>query len=182
MEFNLNPITWPSGEENMGGYKAFILFIPSSAVSQVPTLSKTPSTETDLVTATGSFTFKKQGDKPKYIECTDKTVKYTAPSQGEIEGQSFAPAGEFFRAGSKKEVASLARQIQNTPGYIVLENMDGDQVMVGQPGLPAHIKAEFDGGMARADRRGFKFSFTNDAVTPIIFLATPIDVQALIES
>jgi len=182
MKFNLNPLTWAAGQDNMGGYKAYVLFVPAASVSAVPTLPLVTdvSTDVDQVTAAGAFVFKTVGDKPKYIECTDKTVKFDAPNQGELEGQSFAPAGEFFRSGSKKEAAAFARQVNNVSGYLILEDMEGQQIIVGQPGLPCHIKPEYAGGMARADRRGFKFTFASDAICPLIYLGTPIDIATIL--
>ena len=108
-------------------------------------------------------------------------MKYGAANQGEIEGQSFAQSGEFFRAGSKKEFAALARMINNVPGYLILQDMDGNQIMVGQKGLPCHVKPDYEGGQKRADRRGFKLTFSCDAVAPIIYLGTPIDFDALLD-
>ena len=180
MKVNLNPLTWEDGNDNMGGFKAFVLFIPQSAVSSVPKLPSVVTTDVDAVTAAGAFVFKTVGDKPKYIQCTDKTVKFSAENQGEIEGQSFTQTGEFFRAGSKKEYAALARQVNNVPGYLILEDMDGNQIMVGQPNLPCHVKPAFDGGQARTDRRGYKFTFASDAVAPVIYLGTPINVDNLL--
>ncbi len=182
MSFNTNPITFPCGKDNMGGYKSYVLFIPACAVSEVPKLPDLTDSSNDdaFVTASGSFTFKESDKKPLYIQCTDKTVKCDAENQGEIEGQSFNVSGEFYRAGSEKRYAALARQINNTPGYLVLEEFDGQQIMVGQPGLPCIVKPSMEGGMARADRRGYKFTFQSDSVVPKIYLETPIDVSALL--
>ncbi len=183
MKFNTNPVTYPCGKDNMGGYQSFVLFVPACAVSEVPKLPKvTESSEEDaIVTATGSFTFKEENGKPLYIQCTDKTVKCDAENQGEIEGQSFSISGEFYRAGNEKRYAALSRQINNTPGYLILEEFDGQQIIVGQPGLPCIIKPSMEGGMARSDRRGYKFTFQADSVAPKIYLETPIDVSALLE-
>jgi len=182
MKVNLDPLTWDGGQDNMGGYKSRLLFIPASSVSAVPELVAITdlSVDADFVTATGAFVFKTVGDTPKVIVCTDKTVKFTAANQGEIEGQSFAQSGEFFRAGSKKEFAAFARQVNNVPGYLVVEEMDGPQILVGQPGLPCYIKPDYEGGMARADRRGYKFTYSADSLAPVIYLGTPIDIDALL--
>src|SRR5690554_4396150 len=58
-------LTWPSGSENMGGYKNKLLFIPADAVTAVPEIVNTEALAAeDLVTAAGAFTFKDTGDKP----------------------------------------------------------------------------------------------------------------------
>jgi len=177
---NFDPITGLSGEDNMGGYKNFVLLFLATHFSAVPTLPATQVTEADFVTAAGAFTPKTAGAKPIYIECTPGTVKYSAPSQGEIEGQSFAPAGEFYRAGDKAAYAAIARKYNNTPCYLVVENMDGKQIMVGQPGMECNLKFEFDGGQKRADRRGYKITYGTDSVSPVIYLATKVDIEDLL--
>jgi len=148
-------------------------------VTTTPLLPNPQVTNADYVTAAGAFVFL-DAKKPLYIECTKDTVKYSAPNQGELEGQSFAPAGEFYRAGDKVEYAALARKYNNTPGYLILENMDGKQIMVGQPGLPCSLKFEYDGGQKAADRRGLKVSFAADSVAPVIYLATKINIEDLL--
>jgi len=176
-------MTWADGNDNMGGFKSRIAFIPASSVSTVPALAAITDLSADdaFVSAVGAFVFKVVTEKPKYIQCTDKTIKFGAENQGEIEGQSFIQSGEFFRAGSKKAYAAFCRQVNNVPGYLILEDMEGNQVLVGQPGLPCTVKPSFDGGMARADRRGFKFTFSADAVAPVIYMGTPIVFEDLLD-
>ncbi len=179
---NTNPITYPCGKENMGGYKPFVLFVPTCAVSTVPTLPKITDESQDehYIKAIGAFTFKKEDGKALYIQCTDKTVKCDAETQGEIEGQSFNITGEFYRAGSEERYSALARQINNTSGYLILEELNGEQIIVGQPGLPCLVKPSMEGGMTRTDRRGYKFTFQADSVAPKVYLETKIDIDDLL--
>jgi hypothetical protein len=184
MAENFDPITGLDGADNMGGYKDYVLWVPKYAVSAVPTLPKKTalSTDDDLVTAAGAFVFKDAvAGKPIFFECTPASVKFDTPNQGEIEGQSYAPAGEFYRAGNKKAYAAFARKYNNTPGYLILEDMDGNQIIVGQRNLECYLKPSFEGGQKRADRRGYKITFSTDSITPVAFLGTPIDVDALID-
>lgn len=167
-----------SGKDNMGGYKSRLVFIPDSIVSAVPTLTTNIASIADYVTATGPFTFL-NNSVPIAIQATDKTVKYGADTQGEVDGQSFNQKGEFFYPGDEVETAAFARMVNSTPGYVVLENAKGEQFMVGQKGLFCYIKPSFDGGAARSDRKGFKFDFSSDSVAPLIKLASPIDINAL---
>ncbi len=183
MTEEFNPITGLEGDDNMGGHKNYVLWVPKFAVSAVPELKAKASivTEADYVTAAGTFTFKDTvNGKPIYFECTKNSVKYDAPSQGEDEGQSFAPQGEFGRAGDKVAYSAFARKWNNTPGYLVMEDMDGKQFIVGQPGLEVSLKPEYAGGQKAADRRGYTVKFATDSVAPKIYLATAIDVDALI--
>lgn len=173
------PLSWPCGSENMGGFKNRVLFVPDCAVSAVPALPEVITDATDLVTAAGSFTFKSAGDTPVLIVATDKTVKLDAENQGETDGQSFRQSGELFFPGSMIEAAALARKINNTPGYLIVEDPNGTQYMVGSKGMPCSIKPSFTGGAARADRKGFLFTFEADSFCPFVALGTPIDIDAI---
>jgi hypothetical protein len=166
----------------MGGWQNQLAFIPECDVTDIPELPKSPTTDLDLVTAAGAFVFKSADGKPTYIYATDKTVQYKADNQGEIDGQSFTITGQFFFPGTKIEVAAFSRKVNNTAGYLVLISPEGEQFMVGQKGLPCSIKPAFDGGMARADRRGFLFTFSADSYAPFVKLGTPIDFEALKET
>jgi len=180
MAVDLDVITGLNGADNMGGYKSRLLWYPESDFSAAPLLPKVIAANEDYVTAAGAFVPKVAGTKPTVFNATDATVKYSAPSQGELEGQSYAPTGEFYRAGSKVEYGAFARKYNNTPGYLVLEDMDGKQILVGQPGLLCNLKAEYDGGQKRADRRGIKFTFSADSLAPVVYLGTHIDIDALL--
>lgn len=173
------PLFAPCGIENMGGWQNQVAFVPGCHAKAVPLLPKEIAKDEDLVTAAGAFEYKDAAGKPMYIYATDKTVKYSAENQGETDGQSFKISGEFFHPGTKVEAAAFARKVNNTPGYLILISPEGEQFMVGQPGLPCTIKPSFDGGQARSDRRGFKFSFEADSYCPYVKLGTPIDFETL---
>lgn len=115
-----------------GGYKGRIAFIPETSVSVVPTLPKEAKATADFVTATGAFTFLESGGKPTPIYATRATVGYKAESQGETDCKSYKISGEFFHPGKKVEAAAFARQICNTPGYLIIEDNESQQ-LIGQP-------------------------------------------------
>lgn len=172
------PVLWPAGSDNMGGYKGRIAFIPEMAVSKTPLLPAKPSATADYVTAAGAFEFIKSGDKPTPIYATRATVGYKAEIQGETDCKSFKITGEFFHPGKKVEAAAFARQVCNTPGYLLIEDGESQQ-MVGQPGYPCMIAASFDGGKAPADKRGWSFTFEADSTAPMIVMGTPVDLDEL---
>lgn len=180
MAENFDPITGLDGEDNMGGYKDYALWFPKRHFSTVPKLPAIKIADADYVTAAGAFTPKTPDAKPIYIECTPGSVKYGAPNQGEIEGQSFAQQGELYRAGDKVSYASFARRHNNESGYLVLENTNDKQIMVGQKGLEVTLKIEFEGGQKRADKKGYKISFAADSVSPVVYLGTSIDIEDLL--
>lgn len=142
----------------MGGYKGRIAFIPETSVSVVPTLPKEAKATADFVTATGAFTFLESGGKPTPIYATRATVGYKAESQGETDCKSYKISGEFFHPGKKVEAAAFARQICNTPGYLIIEDNESQQ-LIGQPGYPCTVTASFDGGKAAADQKRLVLHF-----------------------
>lgn len=161
-----------------GVIKGRIAFIPETSVSVVPTLPKEAKATADFVTATGAFTFLESGGKPTPIYATRATVGYKAESQGETDCKSYKISGEFFHPGKKVEAAAFARQICNTPGYLIIEDNESQQ-LIGQPGYPCTVTASFDGGKAAADKRGWSFTFEADSPAPMIIMGTPIDIDAL---
>lgn len=175
---SFGPVLWPAGADNMGGYKGRIAFIPETSVSVVPTLPKEAKATADFVTATGAFTFLESGGKPTPIYATRATVGYKAESQGETDCKSYKISGEFFHPGKKVEAAAFARQICNTPGYLIIEDNESQQ-LIGQPGYPCTVTASFDGGKAAADKRVWSFTFEADSPAPMIIMGTPIDIDAL---
>lgn len=175
---SFGPVLWPAGSDNMGGYKGRIAFVPETAVTAVPTLKASPESNADYVTAEGSFEFKASSGKAIPIYATRATIGYKAESQGETDCKSYKQSGEFFHPGNGIEAAAFARQVCNTPGYLLIEDNDR-QYIVGQPGLPCTLYASFDGGKAPSDKRGYSFTFEADSVSPMIVMGTPIDIDAL---
>ncbi|UVV77372.1 hypothetical protein NXW84_06385 [Bacteroides fragilis] len=92
------PLKWNIGQNNMGGYKGRLLFIPYDAPSTVPMIPAKPTTNEDLITASGSFTFPSGGTytQPIYLYSTKGKVGYKAEIQGETDGKSFKQTLEFF--------------------------------------------------------------------------------------
>lgn len=178
---SFSPLLWPCGEENMGGYTNRLVFVPFCGLKAAPTLPKREDIlkDADYATAKGAFEFNDSTNKPIPLYATDKTVQFTAANQGEIDGRSFAQSGQWFFPGMQIEAAVFARKVNNTPGYLILEQPGGAQILIGQPGLPVSIAPAFDGGQARADRKGTTFAFTADSFVPYVFLETPIDLDEL---
>lgn len=173
-----SPLLW-GGADNIAGMRNHVAFIAAAEVTSVPTLPATATALADFVTATGAFVFKSVGDKPKFVYTTPQSATFKAENQGEIDGQSFKQSGEFFFPGAKIEALAFARYVNNTAGYLIMEDAQGTQILVGQPGLPVRIKPSIDLGKAPTDRRGFTFTFEADSVSPMIIMGTPIDFEDL---
>lgn len=177
------PLKWDIGQNNMGGYKGRLLFVPFSAPTAVPTVpdpSKATSNE-DLVTASGTFAFPAEGTykQPIYLYSTNATVEYKAEQQGEADGISYKLTLSFFFPGNTPGMHAFNALVKNTPGYYVFEDSDGKQMILGQPGLYASTAPSFSGGKASADRRGTTYTATADSNYSAIFLETPIDMEVI---
>ena len=170
-------LNWQGGQNNMGGFKNYVVFYPAHLCKTVPQLPEDIAGDTDYVEAVGAFSMDAT-ETPVFIYATDETVKYTAEAVGEVDGISYEQKGEFFFPGNKKEAHAFATRIKNLKGYLVIEDSDGNQQLVGAPGLEATIKPSFDGGQKRADRRGFKFEFSAPSNQTAVFLATKLEIDA----
>ena len=173
-----SPLLYQQGQNNMGGYQNYAVFIPLSIITSMPELPATPADDDDYVVATGSFVFK-TGETPVFIYATEETVKFSAESAGERDGKSFEQKVELFFPGNKKEAHALATRIKNLPGIIVLADSDGKQIMVGNRFIPAYLSPSFDGGQKRADLRGFKFEGGAASNQSCVFLETPLVIDPL---
>lgn len=175
------PLKWPTGKNNMGGYKGMLLFIPYNAPTAVPLPPAEAASNEDLVKAAGAFTFPADGPitKPIYLYSTDATVEYKADPQGEPDGISYKQTASFFFPGNTPEMHAFNALVKNTPGYLILEDSDGQQIMMGRPGMYPSISPAFNGGKGRGDRRGTTYTATCDANETATFLAVPIDMEAI---
>lgn len=162
-EYIKTPLVWDNSVTNLGGFKNRIAFIPASEVVTTPVLAASG------VKATGKFTYK-NGSGAKYVYATEKTVGYKAESQGDVDGQSFKISGEFFFPGALAEAAAFARYVNTNPGYLVIEDHNGQQILIGQPNMTARIKPGADLGKASTDRKGFTFTFEAESLAPMIIL------------
>ena len=146
----------------------------------VPDPSKATSNE-ELITAAGSFTFPAEGTykQPIYLYSTEATVEYKAEQQGEADGISYKCTLGFFSPAILRGMHAFNALIKNTPGYYIFEDADGKQMITGQPGLYATTGPSFNGGKARADRRGTTYTATVDSNYSAIFLQTPIDMEVI---
>ena len=173
-----SPLLFQQGQNNMGGYQNWTVFIPLSILESMPEIASSPTTSEGYVTATGRFTFK-TGETPVFIYCTEETVKYSAETAGEKDGHSYEQKVEFFHPGNAQQAHGLATRIKNTPGIILIADSDGRQQIIGNQFIPAYISTSFDGGQKRADLRGTKFEGAAASNESAVFLETPMSVDPL---
>ena len=135
----------------------------------------------DRVTAAGSFTFVEGGSikQPIYLYSTEGEVEYKAEPQGEVDGISFKQTLGFFFPGNTPGMHAFNAMVKNTRGYYIFEDSEGNQMILGQPGLTGSLSPSFNGGKARGDRRGTTYTVTADSNYSAIFLATPIDMEVI---
>lgn len=177
------PLKWELGRNNMGGYKGHALFIPEDAVAAAPLVPdpKTATNNTDGVTAKGSFSFVEGSTvkAPLYMYSTEGEVEYKAEQQGEADGISYKCTLTLFFPGSTPELHAFAALVKNTRGYYIFEDVDGQQFLLGQPGLCCTTAPSFNGGKARSDRRGMTFTITCDSNYSAILMGTPVDIRQI---
>lgn len=172
------------GRNNMGGFKPKLLCVPFDAVSAWPTIPDpldAATTNEGMVTATGSFTFKTDAgiSAPIFLYSTDGEVEYKAEIQGERDGRSFKQTLSFFFPGNLKEMHAFNAMVKNTDCFYIIEDTDGKQIIMGAEGFPVDNSPSFNGGKARADRRGTTYTCTADSNYSAIFLSTNIDMEAV---
>lgn len=173
-----SPLLWGQGQNNMGGFKDWLVWYPMSILTGCPELPANPAADADYVTATGKFTLK-SGEEPVFIYATEGTVGYEAESVGEIDGKSYQQNVEFLFPGSNALAHSLASRFKNQPGIAVIEDENGNQYMIGNKDHFCYLSPSFTGGKERADRRGFTFAGTAASNESAVFLATKISVDPL---
>lgn len=175
------PMKWKVGQNNMGGYKGRLLFVPYDAPTTVPEVPDPESavSNEEMIMATGAFAFPSDGacTKPVYLYSTEATVEYKADPQGEPDGISYKQTLSFFFPGNTPGMHVFNALVKNTPGYYIFEDADGRQMLMGQPGLYATTSPAFSGGKARSDRRGTTYTATADSNYSVIFLKVPIDME-----
>lgn len=177
------PLKWEMGHNNMGGYRGHLLFIPEDAVAVAPTVPdpKTATDNKDGVTAKGAFSFVTSSavKQPIYLYSTDAEVDYKAEQQGEADGISYKCTLSFFFPGNTPEMHAFASLVKNTRGYYIFEDVDGQQFLLGQPGLCCSTAPSFSGGKARSDRRGMTFTATCDSNYSALLMGTPVDIRKI---
>lgn len=164
--FSATELAYDDSTENMGGFRNYLYIIPESQIEDFADLKTAPTTDADYVTLDGNHTLA-TGKYWKKVYATPGTVKCTPASQGEIDGQSFHPAGEFFYPGTGDGPNAFARMVNNGNFIIILVEEDGKRVQVGYKGHPARIKPSADLGQKAPDRKGFKYEFESDDIVAI---------------
>ncbi|MGL4853170.1 MAG: hypothetical protein ACRC3Z_11100 [Phocaeicola sp.] len=174
------PLKFPQGKNNMAGYKPRLLFIPEFSVTTLPVVGFDETKNSyvaagifDFIGGAGALT------KPLYLYSTDGKVSHSSEPQGELDGISYKQNLGFFFPGNMPEMHLFNAMVKNTRGYYVFEDVDGQQYLFGEEGLPAATSPSFNGGAAKADARGTTYTATCDSNYTAVLLGTPIDMQAV---
>lgn len=173
-----SPMMWNQGQNNMGGFKDYVIWYPLSILESCPQLPANPSTAEDEVTVTGKFVLK-TGEQPVFIYATEGTVGFNAEAVGEIDGKSFQQNIEFLYPGSNKKLHSYAARFKNMPGIAVIVDENGLQQMVGSDEHPCYLSPAYEGGKERADRRGMTFTGVCASNYSALFLDEQLDINPL---
>ncbi len=163
--FDFTDLAWADHAENMGGFNSSAFLGISTDIDTYAELPAVPAAEADYVTLEGVYVMK---PTKKFIEVhvTPDTAKAIAENQGETDGQSFKLKGEFLYPGTKAECRAFARKINNARGVIILEDAEGERLVVGTKARPCYFKPTLDWGQKAADRKGMTVAFESDSFVP----------------
>lgn len=165
-------------DEAMGGYKSRIAIIRKCDVTAIPQRKENAQLLAmgDRSLMVGTFAFKATA-RPIFVDAIEGTIKYTAGIQGNLGSKNFLPAAEFS-VKDKEEADELASALLNVPCYVVIEEYDGRQLMIGNSALKATIDPSFDSGAAPTDER--KYTFIVNVLASFRakqYLETPINME-----
>ncbi|MGL4908523.1 MAG: hypothetical protein ACRC3G_04245 [Bacteroidales bacterium] len=69
----------------------------------------------------------------------------------------------------------MASELVNESAYLLIDEHNDKQIMVGNKSYPAIIKPAFDGGMKAADSRGYTFTYEVEGQhIPKQYMKTPV--------
>lgn len=169
MPINYSNFVGPAGQDdNMGGLTQRVYFAPISDFTLIQKPIANPTTFAAKSEITVAHTFAATKGFVKMYSTMDKG-KFDAKSQGDTDGKSFKPEGEFFYPGSKSDAHGFAAAVKNDNFIILVEMPDSDtngHIQVGSEMFPAKIEPEFTAAQNSSGVRGYTFKFMS--VTPTV--------------
>lgn len=159
--FTFASMDWTGGD-NMGGFTSKAYLGIASEITTWPTLASNPTTDSQLVTLTGTYACA-EGKSFYEIYVTPRTFGGESDSQGEIDGKSFLQKGEFFYPGTKVEALALARKLNNNRGIMIgVDPNTGNRIQFGSEEFPLFFTPKVMFGKTATDRRGITIEFETD--------------------
>jgi len=165
MAFDFSDLPDPAAD-NMGGFTVTAYLGFTDEIDSEPALPSSPSTAEEEVTLQGSYTMLDTNHFIK-VYTTPRTLQLIAENQGEIDGYSFRPNGQFLHPSTGAAARAFAKHVKNKKGVLILIDPNtGERIVVGTKKLPVFLKPSVDFGQAPADQRGLTVEFEADSPVP----------------
>ncbi len=157
----------PTGD-NMGGFTIKAYIAETKDIDVHPTIPDRLSAVSLAASVTLGNDLTMVVDK-KFIEVyiTPRTLLTLMESQGEIDGKSFRPNGEFFYPSTRAKARGFAAKMKNAKIIlIVIDPNTGERLWIGTDLLPVFCSPRVEFGTAAPDRRGVFTAFESDSPSP----------------
>jgi len=155
----------PTGD-NMGGFTVTAYIAETKDIATEPVKSDAPATLAESVTLTGPITME-AGKYFHTVYITPRTFSMLMESQGEIDGKSFRPNGEFFYPSSRDVARGFAKKIKDAKIVLIaIDPNTGERIWIGSKNLPVFCSPRVEFGAAAPDRRGVFTAFECDSPAP----------------
>lgn len=153
-------------DDNMGGFTVDAYICETKDIDVEAEVSGSPATLAALVTLVGSHTMESEKKFTK-VYITPRTFSMLMESQGEIDGKSFRPNGEFFYPSSRATGRGFAAKSKNAKVILIaVDPNTGDRIQIGTKTLPVFLSPRVEFGAAAPDRKGVFVAFEADSPVP----------------
>lgn len=94
---------------------------------------------------------------------TPGTLSYSEEAREDPNGKYYLPVLTGFVPGDKPALINLLQNMEKLTFIVMLRDSAGKFKLIGSPGCPLELSANFGSGEKRADSKGFSFKFTGQA-------------------
>lgn len=178
--FDFTDLDKPAGP-NIGGFTIECYIIEVDNIDTEAVVAAAPTDYSEMVTLVGNHILVALKNFAK-VYVTPRTLSNISETQGEIDGKSFKPTGEFFYPGSKAEAMGFAAKIKDSNIILIaIDPNDGNRTQFGNKLLPVFVSPRVEFGAAAPDRRGVFCAFECDSLVPgyIYNGSIPLDSETL---
>lgn len=158
MAFTYADYTW-GDTDNLADYKKKVFWAPLNDVTTAPTINSAPTTAQEASHAVGSFTMAL--DK-FFIQLYATSVTFMPEPLGERDSKGHSNKGEIFLPGSADQIKAYARMFNNTPGFLIIVQEDGERELIGIDGFPCYLNPKYQG----SEKRGLTLAFEAESSAP----------------
>lgn len=148
-------------QANPGGARHLYVLLAKDVVGTYPTKAQISADGTE-VTALPTMVATKKFSEYAF---PDGTVDYKVDDGGDPSYQSFKHMVEFMMAGKSKALRAEMAKYINAGCIFLVEDKDGDYMLVGTTDDPIYLKKSFALGKKGNDKRGYTLKGEVDGLT-----------------